>query len=97
MCIYIGKISLFAGIIAFISYLFLGVGIPIIFSPKVEKLALKYRNITGDMNSYMLISLRGIRETLQYLNGEKRLNEIENKCNELAKIKIELSKVEEVQ
>ena len=97
MIIYIGKISFFAGIISFICYCFLGIGIPIIISPKVEKSALKYRNKTGDMNSFMLISLRGIRETLQYLNGEKRLNEIENKCNELAKLKLELSKVEEVQ
>ena len=97
MIIYIGRISFFAGIIALISYSFLGIGIPLIFSPKVEKAALKYRNKTGDMNTFMLISLRGIRETLQYLNGEKRLNEIESKCDELAKLKIELSNIEEFQ
>ena len=97
MCIYIGRISLYAGIIAFISYCFLAIGIPLIFSSKVEKPALNLRNKTGDMNSFMLISLRGIRETLQFFNGEKRLIEIENKCNELAKLKIELSNFEEVQ
>ena len=97
MCIYIGRISFYAGIIAFISYCFLGIGIPLIFSPKAEKVALKLRNKTGDMNSFMLISLRGIRETLQFFNGKKRLIEIENKCDELAKLRIELSKVEEVQ
>ena len=97
MCIYIGNISIYAGIIAFISYCFLAIGIPIIISPKVEKIALNYRNKTGDMNSFMLISLRGIRETLQFLNGQKRLIEIENKSNELIKLKIELSKVEQFQ
>ena len=97
MIIYIGRISFFAGIIAFISYSFLGIGIPLLFIPKIEKAALKYRNKTGDMNTFMLISLRGIRETLQYLNGQKRLNEIESKCDELAKLKIDLSNVEEFQ
>ena len=97
MCIYIGSISFHAGIVAFISYIFLAIGIPLIISPKVEKIALDYRNKTGDMNSFMLMSLRGIRETLQYLNGEKRLNEIENKSNELVQLKLDLSKIEELQ
>ena len=97
MCIYIGRISFIAGIIAFCAYTFLGVGIPIIFSPKVEKAALNYRNKTGDMNSFMLISLRGIREILQFSNGEKRLIEIEDKCDELAKYKMELTNIEEIQ
>ena len=97
MVIYINTISFLAGIIALTSYCILGIGIPLIISPKLEKISLNYRNKTGDMNSFMLISLRGIRETLQYLNGAKRLNEIENKCKELAELKIELSKVEQVQ
>ena len=97
MCIYIGRISFIAGIIAFFAYTFLGVGIPIIFSPKVEKAALNYRNKTGEMNSFMLISLRGIREILQFSNGEKRLIEIEDECDELAKYKIELTNIEEIQ
>ena len=74
--------------VAFISYIFLGIVVPIIISPKVEKIALDYRNKTGSMNSFMLMSLRGIRETLQFLNGDKRLTEIENKSNELVKLKL---------
>jgi ABC-type multidrug transport system fused ATPase/permease subunit len=97
MCIYIGNISFHAGIVAFISYIFLAIVVPLIISPKVEKIALDYRNKTGSMNSFMLMSLRGIRETLQFLNGEKRLIEIENKSNELVKLKLDLSKIEELQ
>ena len=97
MSIYIGRICFIAGFIASCSYCFLGIGIPFIFSPKVEKAALNYRNKTGDMNSFMLISLRGIREILQFSNGGKRLFEIENRCDELAKLKIELTNIEEVQ
>ena len=97
MCIYIGNISFHAGIVAFISYIFLAIVVPLIISPKVEKIALDYRNKTGSMNSFMLMSLRGIRETLQFSNGEKRLTEIENKSNELVKLKLDLSKIEELQ
>ena len=97
MVIYINTISFLGGIIALISYCSLGIGIPLFISPKLEKISLNYRNKTGDMNSFMLISLRGIRETLQYLNGAKRLIEIENKCEELAELKNELCKVEQVQ
>ena len=97
MIVYISSISFIAGLISLIAYCFIGIGIPIIMSPKLEKISLKYRNKTGDMNTFMLISLRGIRETLQYLNGQKRLFEIENKCKELADLKIELAKVEEIQ
>ena len=49
------------------------------------------------MNSFMLISLRGIRETLQFLNGKKRLIEIERNSNGLVQLKLDMSKIEETQ
>ena len=97
MIIYITHISYIGGIITITSYFFIGIIIPLIITPKLEKIALNYRNKTGEMNSFMLISLRGIRETLQYLGGNNRLNQIEQKCNDLAELKMELSKVEEIQ
>ena len=58
MCFYIGNISFYAGIIAFISYCFLAIGIPIIISPKVEKIALNYRNKTGDCEPIKIFDLK---------------------------------------
>ena len=97
MCYYIGSISFKAGIIAFFSYSFIGIGIPLIFSKKVDKISILYRKRTGEMNSYMLMSLRGLNEILQFLNGEKRLNEIVRKSEELSQLKIQFSKIEQVQ
>jgi ABC-type multidrug transport system fused ATPase/permease subunit len=97
MCYYIGSISFKAGIISFLSYSFIGIGIPLIFSKKVDKISILYRKRTGEMNSYMLMSLRGLNEILQFLNGEKRLNEIVRKSEELSQLKIQFSKIEQVQ
>ena len=97
MIIYIYSISIKAGIIAFFSYSFIGIGMPLIFTNKVKKLSMIFRNKTGDINSFMLTSLRGINEILQFLNGEKRLNLIVQKSEELSKMKIEFSQIEQIQ
>ena len=97
MCLYIGSISFDAGIISLFSYLFIGIGIPIIFTKKVDKISIIYREKTGEINSYILMSLRGLNEILQFLNGEKRLNEIGKKSEELSQLKLEFSKIEQIQ
>ena len=97
MCIYIGSISLEAGIVALVSYFVVGIVIPIIFNKKVEKIGMILRNEMGNMNSYTLISLRGLREIMQFLNGEKRLNEMEKKSDELSQLKVKFSDVEQIQ
>ena len=55
MCMYIGSISIEAAIISFFSYSFIGIGIPLIFSKKVDKISIIYRSKTGEINSYMLM------------------------------------------
>ena len=97
MTLYISSISIKAGFISFLSYIFIGVIIPLIFTKKVEKISLEYRNKTGDMNSFMLRSLRGVNEILQFSNGDKRLNDILNKSDELSKIKLAFSDIEQKQ
>ena len=97
MCVYIGSISFEAGVISFFSYAFIGIGIPLIFSRKVDKISIIYRKKNGEINSYMLMSLRGLNEILQFLNGEKRLNEIVRKSEELSELKIQFTKIEQVQ
>ena len=97
MSLYISSISIKAGFITLCSYIFIGVGIPFIFAKKIEKISMIYRNKTGDMNSFMLISLRGIKEILQFSNGEKRLNDIISKSEELSQLKLKFSEIEQIQ
>ena len=97
MTLYISSISIKAGIITLLSYIFIGVGIPFFFAKKVEKISMIYRNKTGDMNSFMLTSLRGINEILQFSNGEKRLNDIIKKSEDLSQLRIKFSDIEQRQ
>lgn len=39
-----------------------------------------FRNEFGELNSFVLDSLRGLDETLQYGCGKERLNEMENEA-----------------
>ena len=61
MCIYIGSISFHAGIVAFISYIFLAIGIPLIISPKVEKIALDYRN-TSEISAKKFLTVDDVNK-----------------------------------
>ncbi len=97
MTAFIGEISPIAGLIAFVSYITIGFVYPLVFGKKGEKAATEYRNKIADINSFVLISLRGIKETLQYSNGEKRLYEIADRNDDLSFLKIRLGRLEEKQ
>jgi len=53
-----------------------------------------YRNSMGTLNSYVLESLRGLRETMQFGAGEKRLLAMEEQGEALSEIQGSLSKME---
>ena len=55
---------------------------------------MKYRNEFGNLNSFVLDSLRGLDETIQYNQGNKREKEISNLSKELSNIQEKLSSSE---
>lgn len=69
--------SVKAAIFAMISYLIVGLFLPIFSSKSGKKEGLELRNEFADLNSYLLDSLRGMKEVLQYSYGEKRLDYID--------------------
>ncbi|WP_022748330.1 ATP-binding cassette domain-containing protein [Lachnobacterium bovis] len=95
--VFVGEISIVSGGIVCVTFILLGFVFPFFFGEKEEKTALEYRNKIADINSFMLTSLRGIREILQYSQGEKRLNEIADRNDDLSFLKIKLSRLEEKQ
>lgn len=76
MAIFIGRYHIILGLIAVAGYIIIGVIIPIIASNIGKDEGLAYRNEFGDMNSFILDSLRGLNEIIQYGMGEKRLDMI---------------------
>ena len=83
MVIFIGKYNIVLGVIALLGYITVGVIIPIVSYKKGEDVGMDYRNNFGEMNSFFLDSLRGIRESIQYNATKKRLEDINNLTEKL--------------
>ena len=80
-----------AGIIALIAYAAVGIAIPLINGRRGADLGMTYRDGFGELNSYILESLRGLDETLQYGNGDKRKENISYKSVSLTSMQKVLS------
>lgn len=85
MCIFIGQYHWVLGLIAAVAYLVVGVVIPVLVSKTGGDDGRKFRNQSGELSSYVLDSLRGLTETIQYQKGEKRLEEMNRRTKGLAR------------
>lgn len=70
-------------VIALLAYLCVGVVFPWITSKLGNQTGFMYREKFGNMNSYILDSLRGLQEIMQYQCGQKRLHAMNNQSDEL--------------
>ena len=84
MILFIGHYHYLAGLLALIAYIVVGVVIPIINGKLGSEEGMAFRNSFGELNSFVLDSLRGLDETIQYNQGEKRKQEIIKRSKELA-------------
>ena len=94
MICYIGHYSVEAAIFALIAYIFVGAIIPLHNGSKGAQNGINFRNEFGDLNSYVLDSLRGLDEIIQYHQGEERLNKMDAKSNHLATLQAKLNRLE---
>ncbi len=77
MTVYIGLQSWLAGAIVFLEYILVGVVIPILNEKKSSDSGQDYRNDFGSLNSFLLSSIYGLLDTLQYHNGEAVAKELD--------------------
>lgn len=83
------NINPYFGIIGAVFYILVGCIIPVLSSKLGSKAGFEYRNEFGKTNSFLLDSLRGIKEILLFGQGDNRLdliNKNSNKLNEKMKI-----------
>ena len=85
MCLFIGSYHWLLGLIALAAYLTVGIVIPLVTSKLSGDNGMKFRTKSGDLSGFVLDSLRGLSETLQYGQGRKRLDEMNEKTDNLAK------------
>ncbi len=84
MCLYIGGFHPILGLIALAAYLVVGLAIPLITSRLSGENGLAYRRGAGHLASFVLDSLRGLDEILQYNQGRKRLEEMNELTEDLS-------------
>lgn len=94
MVIFIGRYHWLAGVLALAAYLIVGVAIPMWNGKRGSQKGMEFRANFGELNSFVLDSLRGLDETIQYGQGEKRKEQMSECSKNLAGMQEDLSKME---
>ena len=94
MVVFIGRYHWLAGLLALEAYLIVGVAIPMWNGKRGSQKGMEFRINFGELNSFVLDSLRGLDETIQYGQGEKRREQMSKQSKNLAGMQESLSKME---
>ncbi len=97
MIAFMRNIHLYAGIFALAAYVLVGIVIPLWNGKRGGDIGLSFRNDFGELNSFVLDSLRGLDETIQYGMGQERKEKMSARSVALGKKQETLSKYEGTQ
>ena len=84
MVAFIGGFHKGLGEIALAAYAVVGIVIPVLTSKLSGDDGIRFRTKSGNLSGFVLDSLRGLSETLQYGQGEKRLAAMNSQTDELS-------------
>lgn len=83
---FIAAVSPVLGALALASYVLVGVVVPVVASKASGSGGRALREGIGDMNAFVLDSLRGLRETLQFGRAADRSRELDERMGALARV-----------
>ena len=83
LSLFIGHIHWGLGLLALAAYVTVGVIVPVIASKTSGDLGLEFRNQSGSLSAFVLDSLRGLPETMQYGNGKKRMQQMNERTDRM--------------
>lgn len=89
MSVYIGSFYWLLGLLAVCAYGIVGVGIPLVASRISAGEGTRLRVQSGALSSFVLESLRGLSELLQYGQGDARLAEMQRRTAALSEVEAE--------
>ena len=72
LVVFIGSYHIALGILALVAYVTVGIVIPLVTSKLSGDDGIRFRTKSGQLSGFVLDSLRGLPETIQYGQGEKR-------------------------
>ena len=85
MVLFIGSYHWALGLLAFAAYTSVGVILPLMVSRRSGTIGDELRADNGALSAFMLESIRGLDETVQYANGKERMKALDEKTKELSK------------
>lgn len=94
MVIFIGQYNIAAGIFALMAYSIVGIIIPICNGRRGKLTGMEFRNGFGELNSFVLDSLRGLDETIQYGYGKERKAKMSDQSDKMSALQHKLSRLE---
>lgn len=97
MVIFIGSYHVLAGLLALLAYIVVGAVIPLWNGKRGASQGMEFRTEFGHLNSFVLDSLRGLEETIQYGQGEVRKAQMEERFKKLGEMQKGLSRLEGTQ
>jgi len=84
MCGFIGSFHVSLGVIALAAYITVGVVIPVVTSKVSGDSGMRFRTKSGELSGFVLDNIRGLSQTLQYGQGEKQLQKMNQMTEELS-------------
>lgn len=96
LCGFVGSYHWSLGLLSAFAYITIGIIIPVVSSKLGGDTGMDFRNKSGELSAFVLDSMRGISETIQYSQGEQRLLEMNSRSDALSsdekKMKVSASK-----
>lgn len=83
MCLFIASFHPALGLLALFAHLTIGIAIPLITSKLSGRSGMEFRTKSGELSGFVLDSLRGLSETVQYGQGEERLAQMNERTDVL--------------
>lgn len=84
MCLFIGSFQPVFGLIALCAYLVAGIVIPLSMSRLSGNDGMRFRTMSGELSSFVLESLRGLDEIIQFGQGKGRTAQMNERSDALA-------------
>ena len=72
------------GLYSLLAYIAVGVVLPVFISKQSRQIGVEYRKEAANLNSYVLESMRGLKESMQYMDTENRLLGLNERTSILA-------------
>ncbi len=92
MVLFIGSYHATLGILALAAYVTVGIVIPLVTSKLSGDAGLRFREKSGHLSSFVLDSLRGLPETIQYGHGEQRMADMNARTDDLSHVEASMKR-----